>query len=160
DEASAAVIAALAHQADKHKLLIGVALRTDEDVRAPNAIASLVDAGQRLRLRGLDEGDVGELCRSLFGDVPHIPRLAHWMHKAAGGSPLHTTELARHLVDREVIRYTDGLWTIPEDPGAEDLPRGLAEAMDARVRSLPADARSLGEALSVHGGDLPLDLVV
>jgi tetratricopeptide (TPR) repeat protein len=160
DEASAAVLAALAHQAAGCKLLVGVALRTDETVRAPSAIASLVDAGQRLRLRGLDESDVGELCRSLFGDVSHIPRLAQWMHHAAGGSPLHTTELARHLVDRGVIRYIDGLWSIPEDPGREDLPRGLAEAMDSRVRSLPADARALGEALSVHGGDLPLDLIV
>jgi hypothetical protein len=160
DEASAAVLAALAHQAADHKLLVGVALRSDEDVRAPAALASIVDAGQRLRLRGLDESDVGELCRSLFGDVPHVPRLAQWMHRAAGGSPLHTTELARHLVDRGIIRYTDGLWSIPEDPGREDLPKGLAEAMDARVRSLPADARALGEALSVHGGELPLDLIV
>jgi len=160
DEASAAVLAALAHQSAERKLVIGVALRTDETVRAAAAVASLVDAGQRLRLRGLEEDDLNELCRSLFGDVPHVPRLAQWMHRVAGGSPLHTTELARHLVDRGVIRYVAGLWSIPEDPGREDLPKGLAEAMDARVRSLPQDARALGEALSVHGGDLPLDLIV
>ena len=160
DEASAAVLATLAHQAEGKKLVIAAALRTDETVRAPAAIASLVDAGQRLRLRGLDEPDVAELCRSLFGDVPHIPRLAQWMHRTAGGSPLHTTELARHLVDRKVIRYVEGLWSIPEDPGREDLPRGLADAMDARVRALPAEAHALGEVLSVHGGDLPLELIV
>ncbi len=160
DEASAAVLAALAHGAGERPLIIAVALRTDETVRAPAAIASLLDAGQRLRLRGLDESEVAELCRSLFGDVPHVPQLAHWMHAAAGGSPLHTSELARHLVDRGVVRYIDGLWTIPEDPAREDLPVGLVEAMDARVRSIPASARALGEALSVHGGELPLELVV
>ena len=160
DEASAAVLAAIAHQAAATKLLVTVALRTDEPSRAQPAIAALVDAGQRLRLRGLAEPDVAELCRSLFGDVPHVPRLAQWMHKVAGGSPLHTTELARHLVERGVIKYSDGLWTIPEDPGREDLPTGLREAMDSRVRSLPAAARALGEALSVHGGDLPLPLIV
>jgi Protein kinase domain/AAA ATPase domain len=160
DEASAAVLASLAHGAARHKLIVAAALRTDEPARAPAAIAALIDAGQRLRLRGLDEPQLGELCRSLFGDVPHVARLAHWMHQVAGGSPLHTTELARDLVDRGVIRYVDGLWSIPEDPGREPLPNSLAEAMDARVRSLPAEARALGEALSVHGGDLGLDVIV
>jgi len=159
DEASAAVLATLAH-AGERPLLVAAALRTDEKVRAPAAIASLVDAGARITLRGLGESEVGELCRSLFGNVPHIPQLAHWMHDAAGGSPLHTTELARDLVDRGVIRYSDGLWVIPEQPQREDLPAGLVEAMDARVRSLPASARALGEVLSVHGGDLALDVVV
>jgi tetratricopeptide (TPR) repeat protein len=160
DEASAAVIATLAHRAAGKRLLLAAALRTDESVRAPAPIAALVDAGQRLRLRGLDETDVAELCRSLFGDVQHVPRLAQWMHRTAGGSPLHTTELARHLVDRGVIRYVDGLWSIPEEPEREDLPQGLVDAMDARVRSLPAGARGLGEALSIHGGELTLELAV
>jgi len=160
DEASAAVLAALAHGATGTKLLVGVALRSDETVRAAAAIASIVDAGNRLRLRGLDEEEVGELCKSLFGNAPHLPRLAHWMHQAAGGSPLYTTELARHLVERDVIRYRDGMWLIPEDPAHADIPKGLADAMDARVRALPAGARSLGEALSVHGGEIGLPLVV
>jgi len=160
DEASAAVLATLAHQAENTRLLIAVALRTDEPARAPAPIASLIDAGLRLKLRGLDEADVGDLCRSLFGDVPHIPRLAQWMHRTAGGSPLYTTELARHLVERGVIRCINGLWSIPEDPGREDLPRSLVEAMDARIRSLPQNARSLAEVLAIHGGELSLDLIV
>ena len=160
DEASAAVLATLAHQARARALIVAVALRTDEPVRAPAALAALVDASERIRLGGLSEPDLVELCRSLFGDVPHLPRLAQWMHKVAGGSPLYTTELARHLVDRGVIHYDHGLWTIPKEPDREDLPKGLVEAMDARVRALPPRARSLGEALSVHGGELSLELIV
>jgi hypothetical protein len=80
DEASAAVLATLAQGAATCKLLVAAALRTDEAVHAPLAIAALVDSGQRLRLRGLDEADLADLCRSLFGDVPHITRFAHWMH--------------------------------------------------------------------------------
>lgn len=160
DEASAAVLATLAHEAPRHKLIVATALRTDEAVRAGPAIAAMTDAGQRIRLRGLDEAQLGELCRSLFGAAPHIPRLARWMHKVAGGSPLHSLELARHLVDRGTIRYADGLWVIPEELANDDLPRGLADAMDARVASLPPGARALGEALSVHGGALPLASIV
>ncbi|HEY5921392.1 MAG TPA: AAA family ATPase, partial [Kofleriaceae bacterium] len=160
DEASAAVIATLAYQAEDKHLLLAAALRSDEAVRARAPLAALADIAHRLRLRGLDADEVTELCRSLFGDIEHIPRLAHWMHKTAGGSPLYTTELARHLVERGVLRYEHGLWTVPDELGHEDLPRGLADAMDARVRALPATARALGEALSIHGGDLTLELVL
>ncbi len=160
DEASAAVLATLAHNCGDKRLLIAAALRSDEAVRARAPIAAFADAARRLRLRGLDVGEVTELCRSVFGDVEHIPRLAHWMHKTAGGSPLYTTELARHLVERGVLHYEHGLWTIPEDLRQEDLPSGLGDAMDARVRALPANARALGETLSIHGGDLTLELVI
>jgi len=160
DEASAAVLAAVAHQASSSRLLVAAALRVDEPVRAPAPIAALCDAGQRIRLRGLDEPELCDLCRSFFGDVPHLPRLAHWMHTAVGGSPLAATELARHLIDRGTIRYADGLWMIPDELDAVELPSGLAEALDARVRSLPADVRGLGEVLAVHGGELPLSLIV
>ena len=53
DEGSAAVLAALAHGASTRRLLIASALRSDEPVHAPGAIAALVDAGQRVRLRGI-----------------------------------------------------------------------------------------------------------
>jgi len=160
DESSAAVLAAVSHDAADRSLLVGVALRSDEPVRAAAAIASIVDAGQRLRLRGLDEAQLGELCRSLFGAVPHITRLAHWMHKSAGGTPFHSLELARHLVDIGVIRYADGLWVIPDELARDELPRGLAEAMDARIALLPASVCALGEVLALHGGALALADIV
>ncbi len=160
DEASAAVLAAVAHASAASRLLVAVALRSDEAIRAPAAIGAIVDAGQRMRLRGLDEPQLEELCRSLFGDVPHVPRLAHWMHQVAGGIPLHSLELARHLVDRGAIRYADGMWVIPDELDRSALPTALADAMDARVRALPAVARALGEALSIHGGSLALETIV
>ncbi len=158
DEASAAVLAALAHDAGKHRLLVGIALRTDETVRAQSAVAAMRDAGARIRLRGLDLRDVEALCRALFGDVPNLPILARWMHKLGGGSPLHSTELARHLVDRGIVRFVEGFWVVPEHVTLEDLPAGLTGAMDARIAALQEAARSLAEALSVHGGELTLEL--
>ncbi len=160
DEASAAVLATLVHRASGHHMLVATSLRTDEGMRARAPIASMLDHAERLALHGLDADEVIELCRSLFGDVEHVPRLAHWMHQTAGGSPLYTIELARHLVDRGVLRYEHGLWTIPGELAHDDVPRGLSDAIDERVRALDPDARALGEALSIQGGALTLELVL
>lgn len=162
DEATAAVLASLAHVAKTCPLFLGVARRTGEEVRAPAAVASFRDAGLVIRLQGLAEADVLELVQSLFGDVRHGARLAAWMSRVAGGSPLYCAELARHLVEQGAVRYAAGTWVLPEEVGALGaLPAGLADAMDARVRALSPLARELAEVLGVHGGALALaDIVV
>ena len=89
-----------------------------------------------------------ELVRGMFGDVPRLARLATWMQSVAGGSPLHCMELARHLVERKVIRYEGGLWSVPDDLKLEGMPKRLAEAMEKGAREL-----GLG---TEHEGILPL----
>ncbi len=158
DEASAAVLATLAREASECQLLIAVTLRTDEDVRAAVAVAALQDAGTRLPLSGLDEDEVEELMRSLFGDVPRLASVAQWLHGVTGGNPLYCTELARHLVDQNVIRYLDGIWVLPQELRLDKQPEGLAGAMDVRIAQLGESARAMAEVLAVHGGDLPLGL--
>jgi tetratricopeptide (TPR) repeat protein len=160
DEASASVLAALAHEAKNCRLLLVIAVRTDEPVRAGAALSSLGDAGARLRLRGLLPEDVEALARGLFGDVPNLGRLSAWMHKVAGGSPLQCTELGRHLVECDVVRYVEGIWVIPDEFGQKDVPQSLAEAMDARVARLGDTARSLGQVLAVHGASVDLELAM
>ena len=160
DESSAAVLATLAHEASGFRMLLALGLRTDEDVRAPVPLAALRDASARMRLRGLEARDVADLVKELFGDVPNAVRLAKWMHRAAGGSPLQCTELARHLVDRGLVRYVDGIWIIPDQADHADLPRSLATAMDARIGALSPAARALGEVLSVNGGAFSLQTCV
>ncbi|NUP90078.1 MAG: hypothetical protein HUU25_09680, partial [Candidatus Sumerlaeia bacterium] len=91
-----------------------------------------------------------------FGETPNANALAAFLHAAAGGHPLRTTELLRHLVGRGVLKYADGRWSIPERLSDEGLPRGLVEALDARIASLDPVARRLGQALAVLGGDVQL----
>jgi tetratricopeptide (TPR) repeat protein len=160
DEASCAVLATLAHAALDTRLVVVAALRTDEAIHASAAVTALRESGQRLRVRALEPADVEELVRGMFGDVPRLARLATWMQSVAGGSPLHCMELARHLVEQKVIRYEAGLWSVPEEPKLDGMPRRLADAMEARIASLTATARALAEALSVHGGELPLAVCV
>lgn len=160
DESSAAVLAALAHASTQMRLALVAGLRTDEPIRAPGALAALRDAARRQRIRGLSQDEVEDLVRALFGDVPHADVLARTMHRVGGGGPLHCTELARHFVDRGVLRYDGGTWHLPPRIDATDVPRGLREAMDARIDALSPEGRRLGEALAVQGGDMPLELCV
>ncbi len=159
DEASAAALASLA-RARPHGLLLGFTRRLGEPVRAPMAIGALGDLSPKLRLAGLSTQGVEALLRSVFGDVAHLGRLARWMSERTGGSPLFCTELAKSLIDEEVIRYADGAWIVPDDVGLRELPDGLAAAMRRRVAGLGDAARALGERLAVHGGELSLDRVL
>ncbi len=158
DEGSAALLGSLAHASRLCPMLVGVALRTDEATRALGAVQAIQEAGLRVRLGGLSETEVEGLARALFGDVPRLARLAKWLHDVAGGSPLHVTEVARHAVESGLIRFVDGMWLIPEKLSIADLPKGLTGAMEARVGALTPRTRALAEALSVHGGEIALDL--
>jgi tetratricopeptide (TPR) repeat protein len=158
DEASAAVLASLAHRARQKMLVVVASVRTDERLRASLAISALRDASTRVRLRPLSAEEVEALLSGIFGEVPHLTRVSSWLQQASGGNPLHCIELARHLVDKGVIRYVEGVWAIPEEPRVEGLPSELKAAMDARVASLSKKAHAVAEALSVHGGDLTLAL--
>lgn len=158
DEASMAALVALAHASVERSLLLAGTLRTDEAPRAATALAALRAGSQRLRIEALDRDGIATLCRGLFGNVRGVPPLAEWLEARAGGNPLHTLELLRALVERGVVRHHNGMWSWPEALEVDELPSGLVEAMDARILGLNADARHLGEVLSVHGGELPLGL--
>ena len=160
DEASAAVLASLAHAASAHPLLVGVVVRSDEPVRAEAAFQVIAGVADRMHLRGLEPRHVERMLQSLFGDVPNVLALAEQMHAVAGGNPLLLTELVHHLSDRGVIRDVDGLWTLPERLRRRDLPDGLTDALDGRVRELPKPARELGQILAWHDGPSSLDLCV
>ena len=160
DEASCAVFAALLRENKKRPLLTVFAQRTNEQVRAKAAMDLVRDASKVMVLAGLDAQELKELLIGLFGDVPNVDRLALLFENTTGGSPLFATELARQLVDSGVVRFVGGAWVIPDELPRAELPSGLAAAVDARLARLTPSARRLGETLALHGGDLPLDLLV
>ena len=160
DEASAAVLASVTRECGRHALLVVIALRSNEAIRARNAVGAMRRAPTSLYLSGLETREIEDLVRSLFGETKNTRRLAIHMREVTDGSPLLCTELCRHLVDEGVIRYEDGDWHIPNSIEVEGPPLGLAAAMESRIAKLSREARALGEALSIHGGELPLELIV
>lgn len=161
DEASAAVLGAVAHRARcRRRVLVVCSLRSDEKAHAPDQVTTLRRNARNLALEGLEVEEVRDLILAIFGDVERVDRLARWIYDASSGSPLRCTELARHLVERQRVLYVNGVWRFPEAIGAGELPRELKEAMQARVAALSPDGRRLAETLAVHGGQLSLQLCI
>jgi tetratricopeptide (TPR) repeat protein len=160
DDASLAVLSSLSRSVDRVPMLMVTALRTDETPHFPGAVAALVDAGESMRLRGLTFEQTEELVVSVFGDVPRTAYLARWMHETTGGSPLHITELCRYVVTEQIVTHHDGMWILPGQFAEKKVPADLKAALDAGIAPLSSDARALGEALAIKGGELTLGLAL
>lgn len=160
DEASAAVLAGLAHIAPNRSLLLVAAMRSDERSRADGALNNLRERAVVLHPRSLRLPEVQQLVRNTFGEADNHASFAAWLHRAARGSPLHCTELIRGLVDRDELRYVQGLWVIPPFIDMEGPPHELEQTLDERVARLEDAALQLGQALAVHNEPTELPLCI
>src|SRR5262249_20892125 len=83
------------------------------------------------------------------GDVPHLQNVAHRIHALAEGNPSNIMRLAQYLVDKRVVRYESGAWTLPQRIDAGDLASSMGQALRARIEALSTGARELAQALSL-----------
>ncbi len=144
DEPSAALLAELIDSTRRGGILI--ALTADSEATDNAALHAIERRCTVLELAPLERGETRELLDSLFGDVANLEMLSDEIHDVAHGNPRDTLELAQHLVDRGLIRYGSGSWTLPSKLSASDLPRSAQAAMQARTARFSANARVLAEA--------------
>lgn len=155
DESSVGLIASLAREGAGTRLLV---VATTHRTQTRHGLhAAFADS---ITLGALEPEAVSEFVRSLFGDAPHVGRFARWLHSASSGIPRHCAELVSHLVANRMVRYADGVWTIPENTRIESLPTSVDEAIAARLGRLRPEARGLAEALSVSRTSLPLAISI
>ena len=89
-----------------------------------------------------------QLLGSVFGEVPNLQLLAHRLQQVSGGNPRDLMQLGQHLVDKGVIRYRGGTWSLPGNLDGSDLPSGMAQALRARVELLGEGARTLAQTMA------------
>lgn len=150
DDASLAVLASLAKDSAALPLLLVTTVaegRKREDVIG---LTTLLQRSERQGLRPLTVADVHELTRSLFGDAPKVERFAEWLFDWTAGSPLHALEVSRQLLSKDVIRYTAGVWTLPDRLPESGLATALGDVLSARADSLCGGARILAECLGLQ----------
>ena len=147
DSDSRALVALLAHKASAHPLMLVVAGDRDAPSDGDDA-RMLVQACTPLALDALAIGETQALLASIFGDVPNLQVLVRRTHALAAGNPQNLMRLAEHLLDRGVVRYTAGSWTLPDRIDDGDLPATMAQTFAAKVAELGADARALGQVFA------------
>jgi anti-anti-sigma regulatory factor len=150
DGAGLGLLAALALAARQHRLVVMTTHCTSRERASAIGLATLRDHSMRTELTGLTSAEVFELTRSIFGDAPNVERFADWLYQRTAGSPLHVLELSRQLLAKDIIHYTAGLWTLPDEEPDAELSAALSDALSARVALLSESARILAECLSLQ----------
>ena len=150
DDASLGLLVALARASADNPLLLIVTERVRRDPRVSSGLATLQGQCIRVALEGLTEPETLELCRSIFGDAQNIERYAGWLQGRTAGSPLHCTEISRRLLAEHIIRYIDGMWSLPAERPNAELPSGLEEALSLRLVLMSDEARGLAECLCLQ----------
>jgi len=156
DDPSAAWLARLAGASGQHRLLMAATL-LDEHTQLPPSAAMFRAHAIVSTLDALTLHELERVLRSIFGDVPHLPRLAARLRDVTRGCPAHALELADHLVRSGAITYAHGSWHIPSDVSVTRLPATRDDCMLERLESLPASARALGQVLSIQAGCFSLE---
>lgn len=154
DDFTMALIAALAHEARRLPIVIVATLTTPSDERAFSSLAAFRKAATPLVLHPLDRAQSDMLMVSMFGDVPNLRLLNDWMFQEAHGNPAHTLELTQQLLDRGVVRYLEGTWSLPAELRTELMPVSINEALGQRYARLQPMARSIAELMSIRRGGL------
>jgi hypothetical protein len=158
DDASVAVLAALAAEVAPRKLAVVTTLVSTARGTLPASVRLLRGESRVLALGELTPEQTGALARAIFGELPNTARLGEWMQRLAAGNPAHCLELASELVRRGVVRYRDGSWFVPQEVALDALPSAFEEALVERLLGLPAPALGLLELLSLADGPVGIEI--
>ena len=149
DEPSAAVLAALSLEARQHRIAYAVTAADGAMAAPTQALSVLGERAQELRLGPLTREQTAELLTGVFGDVPHLPRLANQLHELSGGRPRDCMAIAQHLVNQGTVSYEGGTWHLPERRDGTWLPPSLEDALNAALEGLTTEAGTVARVLAL-----------
>ena len=154
DEPTLAFLAALASQASQVRFLLIATAELGAQPTDRIAFDVFAKNSTRLTLEPLERRDLNQLFGSVFGDVPNVQLVSEGIQAIAGGNPRAAMDLAQHLVDKGLVRYSGGTWTLPASLDPADLPASAEAAIHARIQSLSPLSRWLLEtqAIATHDG--------
>jgi tetratricopeptide (TPR) repeat protein len=150
DEMSATFLGALGREIQQVRLIVLLAQCSGERVAAPAALRQLRERSSQLKLAPIGVSACEELVESLFGDIANIGRVAELLHQKSAGNPRLCVDLAQLLVRKKIATHAAGLWVLPFEVSAEELPNWAGELAANRLAVLTPRARRAAEALSVE----------
>ncbi|HKP57661.1 MAG TPA: serine/threonine-protein kinase [Polyangiales bacterium] len=151
DEPSLSTLASLQPAVQDRKLILICADANDARVRARAPWQTLFARSQRFELQPLNEEQVEELLRSVFGELADLKLLATRIFGLSAGLPRSCMELAQHLLDSGVILSRAGGFVLMESFSVDELPQCFRDAVRGRVAKLSQDALTLAGILALAG---------
>jgi Protein kinase domain/AAA ATPase domain len=149
DEPSAAAIALLSQRLRRTSILIIATVDVASAQLTASALRLFSESASRLPLHPLLESEVKSLLASVFGASAELDALAHRAFVLSQGNPRDVLRLAQHLVDRGVVKYRAGSWSVPAKIDPADLPGSIAQMLAGRIHDLSPSARLLGCAFAM-----------
>ncbi|HKU43187.1 MAG TPA: serine/threonine-protein kinase [Polyangiales bacterium] len=150
DEASLALLAALAHAAHVLIVLAG-------DVPPGSGESPTLSVLRRQCVRAsigpLTTLEIESLLRSVLGTPANFALLVEYIYGASQGNPRDALALTRQMLEHGALRYADGQWILPDRKTLQTLPASADAAWNARIAALPPLALRLLQlqALALSG---------
>jgi hypothetical protein len=97
----------------------------------------------RVSLLPLTYEQASSLLASVFGETAHLDSLVDQLMQRTQGSPRELMRLSQHLVDRGIVRYRAGAWSLPSRLDPSELPASIAQVLHATASALENPVRVL-----------------
>ncbi len=149
DEPSAAFFAFLSREIRTERLMLSVTAEAEAPGTSEVAMQVFRSADTRICLEPLNPEQTEALFTSVFGKVPNVRLLSDRIHTICKGNPRDALQLARHLVDKELIRYHSGAWSLPANIDPGDLPLSMSQALEEQMAGLGETARWIIDCMSL-----------
>ena len=112
----------------------------------------------RLTLDPLDPASMDALVDALVSGMPAAARAAVTSH--AQGLPLFAVETIRALIDRDIVRPSEGVYRLTGDIGELKVPDSLHALLAARLDALDPAVRRLAADAAVLGTSFPAETLI
>jgi len=149
DEPSAAFVALLSQQIEKHRIVITVTIDKEAHCAYDGTLKILQERSKRIGLKNLKPKHTQRLIGSIFGETANLRLIANRFQAVSRGNPSIIMQLAQHLINRSIARYQSRTWILPESIDTSDLPTSLNDALAQRIEKLSATTRELAQTMAL-----------
>jgi hypothetical protein len=146
DQGTIAWLAALAQEVSSLRMLIVATLRGSTEPTTLPALRVLRSHASEMVLSPLSSEQTEALFASIFSDAPQVALVSNRIHRLAAGNLRESMALAHYMLERGLIRYTDGNWILPAELAISDLPASAEDAVRESIAELPTLPRRFAEA--------------
>jgi hypothetical protein len=148
DESSLSFLAAYSQALSAMPIVLIATIEEGASSSSEEAMRLLRESSETILLGNLSREETEALLASVFGDVQSLSRFADRLFGLSRGNPRDVMQLARYLVDRELVIYRDGTWILPTELDEADMPSSLDDALARRLEMLEAEALELIRTLA------------